>query len=266
MEIKIPIVSEDTLIQQYDAYLTQHPNIKLVLIDHITSPSAILMPVERLVSVCHSHGAMVMVDGAHAPGQIPLNLKALNADFYTGNMHKWVYTPRGCALLWVRRDHHSWVHPPVTSWMLNECLDWQFFNQGTRDHIPFICAKHALQFYKAIGGMEKVVSYTSELATWGRDFLAKELGLTLLEVPASMEAPNLRMLKLPSLPAKYTGMDLREAGLQMQEDVYESDDIQTIFDWVDGSLYLRISVQIHNTKDDFRKAIPPLKRLLSEFA
>nr|KAG5710614.1 hypothetical protein BaRGS_013260 [Batillaria attramentaria] len=151
---------------------------------------------------------MVMVDGAHAPGQVQLNLKALNADFYTGNMHKWVYTPRGCALLWVRRDHHSWVHPLVTSWMLDQCLDWQFFNQGTRDHIPFICAKHAVQFYKAIGGMK--------------------------------------------------------AALQMQEDIYYSDDIQTIFDWVDGALYYRISMQIHNTKEDVRRAVPALKRLLSD--
>ena len=68
-------------------------------------------------------------------------------------MHKWVYTPRGSAFLWVKREHHAMVRPPIMSWAKGKSLSEQFFVQGTRDHIPFLCAKHGLQFYQAIGGM-----------------------------------------------------------------------------------------------------------------
>ena len=72
---------------------------------------------------------------------------------FSGNMHKWVYTPRGCALLWVKREHHAMIRPTIISWSWGKSLSEQFFMQGTRDHIPFLCAKHALQFYHAIGGL-----------------------------------------------------------------------------------------------------------------
>ncbi|XP_070177170.1 uncharacterized protein [Littorina saxatilis] len=264
LEIKIPIISEDDLIQQFDDYLSKNLEVKFVLIDHITSPSAILMPVKRLGAVCHKHGAMVMVDGAHAPGQVHLNLKDLNVDFYTGNMHKWAYTPRGCALLWVKREHHGMVRPPLTSWEKGRSISEQFFNQGTRDFIPFFCAKHALQFYQAIGGMDKAVGYTRDLATRGRDLLCKELSLERLDIPSSMETPNLRMIRLPGVPKSILGFERRDAALKLQEDVYNKHDIQSVFDWVDGALYLRISTQVHNTLEDIRKLVPVLKGLMDD--
>lgn len=263
MEIKIPILSEDQVVKQYDDFLTSHPNVKFVLIDHITSPSAILMPIAHLIPVCHKHGALVMVDGAHAPGQVQLNLNTLNADMYTGNFHKWVFTPRGSAILWIRRDHHQWVNPNNTSWLKDQSLSDQFFDQGTRDHIPFICAKYGLQFYQAIGGMEKIVEYTSKLATEGRDYLVKELGLTPLSIPPSMESPNLRLLKIPGVPSGYSSKTNKVDVQRLERDIYQNDDIQTIFDLVDGALYLRISVQIYNTMDDFVRLASVLERYLN---
>ena len=83
----------------------------------------------------------------------------------SGNMHKWVYTPRGSAFLWVRREHHATVRPPIMSWAKGMSLSEQFFVQGTRDHIPFLCAKHGLQFYQAIGGMVRVF-VLSKVVEW----------------------------------------------------------------------------------------------------
>ena len=72
-------------------------------------------------------------------------------------MYKWFYTPRPCALLWVKRDHHDMVRPLTTSWRMGTSLSSEFFNQNTRDFVPFMCAKQAVQFYKAVGGMVRVI-------------------------------------------------------------------------------------------------------------
>lgn len=84
LEIKLPLASPEAVVQLYREQLEAHPDIVLVLVDHITSPSAILMPVEELVALCHEQGARVMVDGAHAPGQLTLNISQLQPDYYTG--------------------------------------------------------------------------------------------------------------------------------------------------------------------------------------
>ncbi|KAL8613278.1 hypothetical protein ACOMHN_001602 [Nucella lapillus] len=263
MEVKLPVVSEDALVQQYQDYLTSHPNVKLVLIDHISSPSGVVMPVSRVAALCRDRGVMVMVDGAHAPGQLPLHLTHLGVDFYTGNMNKWMYSPRGCAVLWVKREHHALISPPSTSYDRGKSLSEQFFSQGTRDYVPFLCAKQAVQFYRAIGGMERVVSYTSNLATQARDLLATEVGLARMDIPPSMEAPNLRLLKMPGKASDCSQLENINKK-QLQDQVYRDYDIQVIFDWVDGGLYLRISTQVHNTLDDFRKLVPVMERFRDE--
>ena len=84
LEIKLPIVDKESIIQLYREYLEQHPDVRMALVDHITSPSALLMPVKEIVSVCHASGVRVMVDGAHAPGQVELRMKEIGADYYTG--------------------------------------------------------------------------------------------------------------------------------------------------------------------------------------
>ncbi|XP_025114165.1 hercynylcysteine sulfoxide lyase-like isoform X2 [Pomacea canaliculata] len=264
MEIKMPILSEDQVVQQYDEFLASHPNVKFVLIDHITSPSTILMPVERLIPVCHKHGALVMIDGAHAPGQVKLKLNMLGADMYTGNFHKWLFTPRGCALLWVSKDHHHLVNPVNTPWRKKQSLGDQFFYQGTQDHIPLICAKYGVQFYQAIGGMERIIRYKSKLTTEGCDYLVKKLDLTSLAIPPSMESPNLRFLKLPRIPSGF-GNKTNQVDVQcLEQDIYQNHDIQTIFDFLDGALYLRISVHIYNTMDDFVRLASVLKKYLDQ--
>merc|ERR1712062_314239 len=91
-----------------------------------------------------------VVEGAHAPGQVPLDLDNLGADFYTGNLHKWCYAPRGCAFLWVSPEHRDNLEPLITSHLYKQDMTDQFFMQGTIDHTPYLCSVPALQFYQKL--------------------------------------------------------------------------------------------------------------------
>lgn len=121
--------------------------------DHITSSTALLFPIKKMIEECRKRGVLVLIDGAHAPGQVEINLEDLCPDFYVGNFHKWLYTPRGCAFLWVHSDHQSWCTPLVTSRQYNNGFQIEFCVQGTRDDIPYFLVPDAILFLKELGGM-----------------------------------------------------------------------------------------------------------------
>jgi isopenicillin-N epimerase len=151
--IPFPVDSVDQFIASFKATLSANTDIRLAVIDHITSQSAVLLPVKKLTEICHSRNIQVLVDGAHALGQLPLDLEYLDPDYYTGNLHKWMYAPRGCCLLYINQRHQDKIHPLVTSWYWKKGLQEQFFMQGTRDILSWLCAKPAIQFYSWLGGL-----------------------------------------------------------------------------------------------------------------
>jgi len=103
--IAIPVAHPEQLFQ------TIGERTRLVIVDHISSPTGLVWPVKEIVAAARKRGALVLVDGAHAPGQLELDVPALGADWYTGNCHKWLFAPRGCGFLWARRDRRSLIHP-----------------------------------------------------------------------------------------------------------------------------------------------------------
>ncbi|ESP01547.1 hypothetical protein LOTGIDRAFT_139590, partial [Lottia gigantea] len=176
LEITLPIKTKDDIINLYRDYLKNNKNVKIAVIDYITSPSAILMPVKEIIEVCRQHGVLTLIDGAHSPGQIELNLDELGADFFVGNLHKWLFAPRGCAILYVAKQHTDKIHVLNSSWHLYEGLNAEFINNGTRDHTPFFCAQASLNFFESIGGFEKVYGYNKKLIREGSDYLMKLWG------------------------------------------------------------------------------------------
>ncbi len=92
------------------------PRTRAVFLSHVTSPTARVLPVEEVCRAAREAGVLSIVDGAHAPGQVPVDLASLDADVYAGNCHKWLCAPKGSAFLWARREHQGWIEPVVTSW------------------------------------------------------------------------------------------------------------------------------------------------------
>jgi isopenicillin-N epimerase len=148
--ITLPLESAEHFVAQFVKGIT--PKTKLIFLSHITSTTALRFPVERIIQEASRRGILTFIDGAHAPGQLALNLKNLGADFYTGACHKWMMAPKGCSFLYAKRDQQMMLDPLVISWGYKSdhpssslFLDYHQ-TQGTRDFSAFLCIPAVLEF------------------------------------------------------------------------------------------------------------------------
>ena len=154
IDIPFPLRSRDEVIERVMGSVTNAT--RLLLIDHITSQTAVIMPVERIVAELDARSIDTLIDGAHVAGQLPLDIRAIGPAYYTGNLHKWVCAPKGAGFLYVRGDRREGVHPIVISHGLNSTrtdrsrfhleFDWP----GTFDPTAWLAAGEALRFMPSI--------------------------------------------------------------------------------------------------------------------
>jgi len=183
--VPFPLRSADEVVQAVLAMTSART--RLVLIDHITSPTGLVLPIAALVSTLQARGIDVLVDGAHGPGMVPIDLNALGAAYYTGNLHKWCCSARGAAFLHVRRDRQAGLHPAVTSHGKNVPrtdrsrflleFDWQ----GSDDYTAMLTVPEALRFMAALrpGGLPQLMAENREKVMAARRLLAADLGVPL---------------------------------------------------------------------------------------
>ena len=250
MDICLPVYSEDSFVEQVVETCKNNAGIRLAMLDHISSPSAIVFPVSKLAKELHKLGILLLVDGAHAPGQILLDIENLGADFYVANLHKWCYAPRGCAFLWVAPSHRDSMEPLVTSHSYNMDMVEQFFMQGTIDHTPYLCVKAALKFYSDLGGHEAILGHIQPLLDWAQDMLSQAMDTTKLPVPHSMQAPFMRVIRLP-IPEHSVYSMTREGGISLMKDLYSNHKVVAAVVAFSNLPWLRISANVYNCKDDY---------------
>jgi isopenicillin-N epimerase len=123
---------------------------RAVSVSHITSPTALVFPVEEICAAARAAGVLAVVDGAHAPGQIPLDLEALGADVYAGNCHKWLSAPKGAGFLWARPEHQGWIAPLVVSWGFDDGFAKRHGWQGTRDPAAALAVPAAIEAHRSL--------------------------------------------------------------------------------------------------------------------
>ncbi|XP_071477494.1 uncharacterized protein [Diadema antillarum] len=251
VQIHIPFqTTAEEILERHRTALNENPRIRLALIDHIPCTSAILFPIRELVSMCRERGVISLVDGAHGPGQLQLRLEELGADFYYGNLHKWLFCPRGCSLFYARPEHHHWLRAAVSSrYTFSEDLHERFHYTGTKDYIPYYMAGHAIDYLHYLGGLERITAYNSELTFWAAEMLADAWQTKCIKLEERVRAPFMCLVTLPKTRrlAQFWHPD-------GHKDLCEEIAKEGVVVAVTGDekeKYLRVNAQVYNYKEEF---------------
>lgn len=250
IDLPFPVASGAELIEAFERAVS--PRTRLVIVDHITAESALVMPIKQIIERVKAHGAMVLVDGAHAPGAIPFDLSTLGADFYAATLHKWAWTPRSCGVLWADAQYQPLLHPPVVSWGLDKGFTNEFDWVGTRDPTPFLTAPVALTCMQELG-LERIQSYNHALA-WQAGHLLATRWATSLTTPEALVGT---MITVP-LPERFGGTP--EDAARVRDALLFEDRIEVQLHAWERRLWTRVSAQIYNDMDDVERLASAIER------
>jgi len=242
---------------------------RLALVDHVTSATGLVLPIEAIVRGLDARGVDTLVDGAHAPGMVPLALDALGAAYYTGNCHKWMCTPKGSGFLYVRPDRQDLVHPLVISHGRNarrhdrSRFRLEFDFTGTQDPTAWLVIPDAIRFMGSLlpGGWDALRERNHALAARGRSMLCEALGIQA-PAPESMLG-SLATVPLPPARAATDAVPLSvDPIMAALFDRYRIEVLASVWPASPGRI-LRVSAQIYNEESHYGRLAAALKELLA---
>jgi isopenicillin-N epimerase len=253
--IPLPVTEADAWLETFWSGVNERT--KLIFLSHITSPTALTFPVEAICHRARAAGLLCIVDGAHAPGHIPLNLPAIGADLYTGACHKWLCAPKGAAFLYARHETQHWLEPLVVSWgyesdrpSASSFIDYHEW-QGTRDLAAFLTVPAAIEF-QAQHDWDAVRQQCHRLACDTRQRLNALTGLE----PICPDSPQwFTQMFAARLPA-HTDLEA------LKQRLYDEFRVEVpVVSW-NHQKFIRVSFQGYNTQGDADILVEALKRLL----
>ena len=243
-QIPWPLADADALTTAYANAIADGACI--VIIDHIFSPLAVMTPLDAIVSLCKVRGIPVLVDGAHAPGMLPLSLNALGdmgVVWYVGNCHKWLCAPKGCGFIVATPEGQRDLHPAVISNFFGEGFTKEFAWTGTRDPSARLAVTAALEFIEALG----VTRYRDALHDQARaaaSILAKAWDVT----PG---APSEMFAGMVTLPLPVDEPASTESVARWRQKLLHEHNIEVPIHAIGGRLWVRISAQVYNELSDY---------------
>ena len=229
---------------------------RLLVIDHVTSPTALVFPVREIAAACAARGVDVLVDGAHAPGMLEVDVPAVGATYYAGNLHKWCCAPKGCGFLWVRPDRQADVHPTVISHHLGEGFAREFDWQGTRDVTAWLAAPAALAFMAGLG-WARTRAHNHGMAAWAHGMLCDRWRVEPVSPPDGSLLGSMATVRLPPSMQAMT----EPHGLALQQRMYSEHRVEVpIVRW-EGQWFLRVSCQAYNVPRDYERVGDVIRRM-----
>ena len=246
--VEFPFPAEDpaACVSAVERAIT--PRTRLAILDHVSSETALVMPLAAMAAACRARGVPVLVDGAHAPGAIDVDIESLGVDWYAANLHKWCFAPRSCGVLWVAPGRREGLHPGVISWGVTSG-DWlqEFDWTGTRDPSPWLAAPAGLDFMRDVLGVTAMREHNHRLAWQGARHLAERWGRRL----STPEAMVGCMVSVP-LPERFGPPDPSTAQ-RLRDALLFEHGIEVPVIARDGSLWVRLSLQVYNDESDIER-------------
>ncbi|OKH54309.1 penicillin epimerase [Calothrix sp. HK-06] len=260
-DVPFPIESSEQIIKAVIEKVS--PKTRLALLDHVTSQTGLIFPIQQLVQELQSRSVDVLVDGAHAPGMLSLNLSEIGATYYTANCHKWLCAPKGAAFLYVKRSKQPQIRPLTISHGANSKLTHKSLYQlefdwmGTDDPTAYMCVGEAIQFMGSLldGGWNELMQRNHDLAVQGRQIICEMLNMAP-PCPEEMIG-SMATLTVPKILEKYTYTSLHDElfdkyGIEVQ-----------VVPWHGKSnLLVRISAQIYNSIEQYNSLGKALEEIV----
>lgn len=252
-KIPLPLLSKEDFIASFWKGLTN--KTKIVFLSQITSPTALIFPVQEICDRARELGLITIIDGAHVPGHIPLNIKKLNPDVYTGACHKWLLAPKGSSFLFVKKKLQEKIDPLIISWGYESdhpsgsiFQDYHQF-QGTRDFSAFLTTPACLSFFEKHNWQEKTAKSHQELLHY-YPIVAKTLNSATI-----CALSNDFLGQICSIPIQTNNP------LKLKEHLYFKENIEIPIIVFGNDIYLRISFQAYNGSQEIERLIEALNKI-----
>jgi isopenicillin-N epimerase len=255
IDLQLPIASPEQVVDRVIASLSDRT--RLLVIDHVTSSTALIFPLVPIIAECTRRGIEVLVDGAHAPGMIPLDVPAIGAKYYAGNLHKWAAAPKGTGFIWVHPDRQADIHPLVVSHHYREGFVLEFGWQGTRDLAAWLSAPCGFEFMTNLG-WEKVMRHNHQMAVWAQAMLCKRWGV---EPISPIDGSMLGSMATVRLPGRLAGLSEPDA-MALQQRFYTEFKVEVpIMQW-GGKCFVRPCCQVYNEPHDYERLADMVLKLV----
>jgi len=243
VDVPFPIENPFDIVQAVEEGMSRRT--RLIVVDHVTSETAVVMPVREIIRLARERNIPVLVDGAHAPGMLPITLEELDATWYAGNCHKWLGAPRGCGFLWTYRDFQSRIRPTTISHYVNDGYTAAFDWPGTKSFSPWLTVDAAIDFRAELGEAD-IYGYCRPLAARAAQMLATAWK-TRTGTPRGM------MSFMATVQLPYPGRATPEAALRLREVLRHQHNIEAFVKAIEGGLWVRLSAYVYNEMADFER-------------
>ncbi|KAF9168343.1 hypothetical protein BGX21_005898 [Mortierella sp. AD011] len=266
--IEVPVVmpmSDQEIVYEVEKTVQEHlakndgTRIRLAVIDWISSIPAVVHPVKALVDTLKSYGILVLVDGAHAIGQVPVDLTYLNADFVITNCHKWLYSVRGSAVLYVPKRHQHLIHPTSIQGDYRGGFEMEFSWNGTMDYSTILSIEGALEFRKQYGE-KAIINYMHKLAIQGGKIMSEILGTNVL-TPYDQQVGSMFNVRLPIKNINHPKIQTPDYLIRLLLEKYNLYSPSYIHG---GYFWTRVSAQIYLEIEDFVHLANVWKEVIEE--
>ncbi|HSH91867.1 MAG TPA: aminotransferase class V-fold PLP-dependent enzyme [Ramlibacter sp.] len=243
VQVPVPFTDPEPLLASLRAAVGKRT--RLVVLDHVTSAGATVLPVAEMAAICRDVGSPVAIDGAHALGMLPLDVPALGVDYYVGNLHKWAFAARGAGALWCAPERQKDLHPVSISHYLGQGFNAEFDYSGTRDNSAWLAAPAALDYLEGLGA-EAMRAHNNALADAAGRMLSEAWGSEI-----SAAAPYRASMAAVRLPGSEGGD--RTAARALATRLTNEHGITLGVLVMEGKLWIRVSAQVYNDLADYER-------------